>query len=206
MKRQNIIIGTFTAIFLAACAFIVINDQSNKKEARFNRLITSHMTLIETLISEEAFHKAKVEDIYTAHVKKMEQPVRDYKFACEMFYIECSAGKAANALSKFLEQRSAEYYAMCEEIDNEINHYRDSLDAEVKRAYEDYELYTLKPEGSFDKEQVIVKHESLMRKAEAVVDGLSFENFKKDYIDKFFDANDPLTIEKEALREVYAYL
>lgn len=207
MKRQSIIIVTITALIIAACAFIVINDQNRKKEERFNCLITSHMNRIETLINEESFHKDKAEDIYISHVNNMDRPKMDYRHACGRYYVQIiSLNKYTDAFGEFLNKRGTEYFAMCEDINNEINPFRDSLEAEVQRAYSDYELYMLNPEDSFEKEQAIVKHESLMRKAGAVVDGLKFENFLKDYIDMFHDETDPASIEREAKLEVYAYL
>ena len=63
----------------------------------------------------------------------------------------------------------------------------------------------LDPADSFEKEQIIVKYKSLMRKADMVVDGLKFENFTEDYIDRFFDYTDPTSIVKESILESYTY-
>ena len=206
MKKQSIIIVTITVFIIAACVFIVINNQNRKKEERFQQLIASHMNLIETLISEESFHKGKVENIYISHIKNMDRPKMDFKHACGYYDMQIiSLNEYGDSVHCFFDKLITENFAMCEDIHNEIDPFRDSLEVELQRAYSDYELYMLDPEDSFEKEQIIVKYKSLMRKADAVVDGLKFENFTEDYIDRFFDYTNPMSIVKESILESYTY-
>lgn len=205
MKKQNIIIGIITFIVIAGISAFIINDQNKKKEERFNNLIVSHINRIETMMSEENMHKTNVENIYTRHINNMQEPMRNYEHSCKRYYAcAISLNKHMDAFTAYHDIETKEYYAMCHDIGNEIDPYRDSLDKELQRAKADYELYMLAPYDSFEKKQTIVQCESIMKKAEGLIGSLSFENFKKQYIDKFFKETDEIAIDSRA--KLYAYL
>lgn len=204
MKKQNFILGTIAIFTIIAAVFYVLHDQNSKKEARFNHLILSHMNILETMMSEESMHKVNVDNIYHLHLKNMEEPMKDFEHSCKRYYIGAiSLNKHMDAFKLYHDTEQEEYFAMCKDISAEIDPYRDSLEIEVQRAVADYDLYMLNPYSSFEKEQIIIKYESVIRKADNIVNSLSFDNYKKTYIDIFFDNTSTIDIERKA--RIYAY-